>query len=319
VKKFFGMKSLFLALLGTLVLETSSLAAPFTYDPPGTMVPAKAGRGRVDAKVYVPGMRFPTETANAFANSQVYGRGGSMGGGGAQCDAVNYAYPWHDNYCEIRSWSMPLCPSGKGHQGQDIRPSTCEKSKHWAVAAASGRITSIGSYSVYLTSSNGTRFDYLHMSNVQVTVGQTVTRGQRLGKVSNVFGSTATTIHLHFNIRQTLATVGAVYVPPYTSLIDSYKRLLSPGTEPDAGPVTSDAGEEPDADIVIINPPDEPEPVPAEEDLAAEALPPSAPPSDGGCGCVQAGVQTRSGEWLLAMLAFAPLLARGRKRSRKNV
>jgi Peptidase family M23 len=302
-------------LLSVMAMAKVSLAAPFTYDPPGTMVPAKAGRGRGDAKVYVAGMRFPMETANAFANSQVYGRGGSMGGGGGQCDAVNYAYPWHDNYCEIRSWTMPLCPSGKGHQGQDIRPSTCDKDKYWAVAAVAGKITSIGSYSVYLTASNGTRFDYLHMSNVQVKVGQTVTRGQRLGKVSNVFGSTTTTTHLHFNIRQTLATVGSVYVPPYTSLIDAYKRLLNPATEPDAGAMPADAGE-PDADIVVINPPDEPEAVPAKEDLAAEALPP--PPSDSGCGCVQAGVPSGSSGWHLALLAFAPLLlARGLKRARK--
>jgi Peptidase family M23 len=307
-------KGSLLLIVGMMSLAKTSVAAPFTYDPPGTMVPAKAGRGRVDAKVYVPGMRFPMESANAFANSQVYGRGGSMGGGGGQCDAVNYAYPWHDNYCEIRSWTMPLCPAGTGHQGQDIRPSTCEKDKYWAVAAAAGRITSIGSYSVYVTASNGTRFDYLHMSNVQVKVGQTVTRGQRLGKVSNIFGSTSTTTHLHFNIRQTLATVGAVYVPPYTSLIDSYKRLLNPSTEPDAGTV-SDAGE-PDAEV--MNPPDEPESVPAKEDLAAEALPPP-PPGDGGCGCVQAGVHSGSGGWLLALFAFAPLLTRGRsgKRSRR--
>ncbi len=217
----------------TLVPERAH-AQPFTYDPPGTLVPSRSGRGRVDSKAYAPTMRFPLEQARAFANSQVYGNGGGQGTGG-QCDAVNYAYPWHDNYCESRSYSMPLCPAGTGHQGQDIRPATCVKDTHWAVAAEAGTITNIGSYSVYLTAADGTRFDYLHMSQVQVAVGARVTKGQRLGKVSNAFGGTPTTIHLHFNIRQTVASVGAVYVPPYVSLVDAYKRANGLIPTPDAG------------------------------------------------------------------------------------
>lgn len=210
----------------------SARAQAFTYDPPGKLVPATSGRGRVDAKVYAPTMRFPMEVPKAFANSQVYGNGGGQGPGGGQCDAVNYAYPWHDNYCETRSYSMPLCPAGTGHQGQDIRPGTCVKDTHWAVAAEAGTITSVGSYSVYLTAADGTRYDYLHMSNVAVKVGDKVTRGQRMGKVSNVFDGTPTTIHLHFNLRQSVAGVGAVYVPPYLSLVEAYKRGTAP---PDAG------------------------------------------------------------------------------------
>lgn len=216
-------------------LPSVARAQAFTYDPAGTLVPSRSGRGRVDAKVYAPTMRFPMEQARAFANSQVYGNGGGQGPGGGQCDAVNYAYPWHDNYCESRSYSMPLCPAGTGHQGQDIRPATCVKDTHWAVAAEAGTITSVGSYSVYLTAADGTRFDYLHMSQVQVAVGARVTKGQRLGKVSNVFGGTPTTIHLHFNIRQSVPNVGAVYVPPYTSLVESYKRANGLAPTPDAG------------------------------------------------------------------------------------
>jgi len=221
--------------LAASTLAPAASAQPFTYDPAGTLVPARSGRGRVDSKVYAPTMRFPLEQARAFANSQVYGNGGGQGPGGGQCDAVNYAYPWHDTYCESRSYSMPLCPSGTGHQGQDIRPATCVKDTHWAVAAEAGTITNIGSYSVYLTAADGTRFDYLHMSQVQVAVGARVTKGQRLGKVSNVFGGTPTTIHLHFNLRQNVASVGAVYVPPYTSLVDAYKRANGLLPTPDAG------------------------------------------------------------------------------------
>lgn len=221
------MKRALAVMVAAVLLASNALAAEFTYRPPGELVPG-SGKGRVDTKVYVPGMRFPIEAAPAYANSQVWGAGGSMGPGGSQCSASNYSYPWRDNYCESRSWDMPLCPSSTGHQGQDIRASTCAKDVHWVVAAADGTITNVGSYSVYLTGADGTRYDYLHMSNVTVAVGAKVKRGQRLGKVSNVFGGTPTTIHLHFNLRQNVGGVGTVYVPTYMSLVKSYEELIGP-------------------------------------------------------------------------------------------
>lgn len=209
-------------------------AQEFTYNPPGQLT-AGSGTGRFDENVYVPGMRFPIESAPAFANSQVWGHGGGSGPGGGQCDVENFSYPWWDNYCETRSWDMPLCPSGTGHQGQDIRASTCDNNVHWVVAAESGTVTSIGSYSVYITSADGTRFDYLHMGSVQVSEGQSVTKGAHIGKVSNAFGGTPTTVHLHFNLRQSVAGVGTVYVPPYLSLVTSYQALVGPPVEPETG------------------------------------------------------------------------------------
>ncbi|MFO0663514.1 MAG: M23 family metallopeptidase [Polyangiaceae bacterium] len=195
-------------------------AGPFTYDPPGTLVPATSGKGRADSKVYVPTMLFPIAQPAAFANSQVYGRGGGSGPGGSQCDKENFSYPWHDNYCESRSWDMPLCPSGQGHQGQDIRGPSCVKNVHNVIAVEDGTITNVGTYSVYLTTKDGTRFDYLHMGSVAVKVGDVVKRGALVGKVSNEFGGTPTTVHLHFNIRQNVPSLGNVYVPPYTSLVE---------------------------------------------------------------------------------------------------
>lgn len=212
----------------------SAGAQDFTYMPPGELI-AGSGDGATDPTVYAPGMRFPIEQAPAFANSQVWGHGGGQGPGGGQCDVENFSYPWWDNYCETRTWDMPLCPSGEGHQGQDIRASTCDKDVHWAVAAVDGTITNVGSYSVYLTAADGTRFDYLHMSNVQVGIGQEVTTGQHLGLVSNQFGGTPTTVHLHFNIRQFVEDVGTVYVPTYMSLVESYSALLGPVAPPVEG------------------------------------------------------------------------------------
>lgn len=225
-----------------LCVSTPALAADFTYNPPGDLVTG-SGTGRVDDKVYVPGMQFPIEVAPAYPNSQVWGRGGSQGGGGGQCDTQNYSYPWSDNYCETRSWDVPLCPGGKGHQGQDIRPSTCDKDVHWAVAAEAGEITQIGTYSVYLVTPSGTRHRYLHMepSSLTVRVGDSVTRGQRLGRVSNAFGGTPTTIHLHYDIYQTVEVVGPGYVPTYMSLVRSYEELIGQMAEP-CGEIGADGG-----------------------------------------------------------------------------
>ena len=205
----------------------TAAAAPFSYNPAGQLV-GGSGSGRADKKVYVPGMRFPIESAPAFLNSQVWGVGGSQGPSGSQCDAKNFSYPWWDNYCEKRSWKMPLCPSGTGHQGQDIRATTCTKDKHWVVATVDGKITHIGGYSVYLTANDGTIHRFLHMSQVQVKVGQTIKRGTRVGKVSNVFGGTPTTVHLHFDLKRFVSGVGSVYIPPYMSLVTSYQALIGP-------------------------------------------------------------------------------------------
>ena len=215
-----------LGVAAVVLVPAAAVAAPepFEYDPPGVLVPG-SGQGRVDETVYAPGMRFPIEEGPAFANSQVWGVGGSEGPGGSQCDTANFSYPWHDNYCETRSWDMPMCPSGIGHQGQDIRAATCDAGVHWTVAADAGTVTSIGSYSIYVTRADGTRFDYLHTSNGIVSVGQALEREERISRVSNQFGGTPTTVHLHFNIRQDVAGFGTVYAPTYMSLVTSYQEL----------------------------------------------------------------------------------------------
>ena len=207
----------------------------FTWLPAGDLIEG-SGTGQPLQINYVPGMRFPLEAGRAFANSQVYNYGGYLGPAGGQCNAQNYAYSWRDNFCETRGYSTPMCPTGEGHQGQDIRPATCQDAVHWAVAADDGTITSIGSYSVRLMSDDGVRYTYLHLEKdtLQVEVGDRVSQGERLGFVSNEFGSTATTIHLHFEIQMAIDTGSGIQntpVPPYLALVDSYERLIeSPGS-----------------------------------------------------------------------------------------
>ncbi|MFN3668031.1 MAG: M23 family metallopeptidase [Brevundimonas sp.] len=219
-------------------------AAPPAPEPvswphePGGALPPGSGSGATDPTVWAAGMRFPMEAGPAYANSQVYGYGGfAAPGPGGQCDSRNYAYPWRDNFCETRSWANGMCPAGRGHQGQDIRPATCEKKVHWVVAAESGRITSIGSYTVTLLGDSGRIYRYLHMDMAGVNAlfptiaSRNVERGQHIGKVSADFGGSATTIHLHFEIKAPVAIgeapAAVTFVPTYSSLVDSYGRLLN--------------------------------------------------------------------------------------------
>ncbi|HIO95340.1 MAG TPA: M23 family metallopeptidase [Campylobacterales bacterium] len=212
--------------------QLSSEAKKFSYTPVGQLVPAKSGQGRLwDNYIYAPNIRFPLESAPAYINSQVYGIGGMYGARGSLCDKRNYQYPWNDNYCEKRGWGMPLCPSGKGHQGVDIRSSTCEKRKYYAVAVEKGVITYIGKYTVSLRGESGRTYRYLHLDSksLQVYRGEHVKRGQRVGLISDNMGGTKTSIHLHFDMKQTILINGrskSIFVPPYSSLVDAYKRLL---------------------------------------------------------------------------------------------
>jgi murein DD-endopeptidase MepM/ murein hydrolase activator NlpD len=183
-------------------------------------------------------MRFPIDRAPAFANSQVWGVGGTSGPPGSQGDARNYSYPWYDDFCEARQYATASCPTGKGHQGQDIRPAQCCDSHGHLLqdtfvvdATENGTITSIGTYTVYLTGESGRLYRYLHMdmARLKVAKGQQVVRGQPLGYVSNYFGNSVTTFHLHFEIKTPVTRNGTTlytWVSPYPSLVASYRKLL---------------------------------------------------------------------------------------------
>lgn len=228
----------------------------FSFLPPGALIPGTA-RGASDAgvaedTVYAPGIRFPIETGPVYANSQVWGYGGAGGSifggiyppgpGGSESDPRNFKYPWQDNFCETRSWTNPICPAGgKGHQGQDLRPATCENGKYYAVATEDGRIGNVGTVSMELISNTGKVYRYLHLNRPLepgIVPGATVSRGQRLGTISDVSGvngdgtlNRSTTLHLHFEIWEGNAdgtrNMGVGPLPPYTSLVESYLGLIA--------------------------------------------------------------------------------------------
>jgi hypothetical protein len=211
----------------------------FYYFAPSVLEPG-SGVGSTEVKALVPDMTFPIKDAPSYPQSQVYRYGGSVKGGD-QCDARNFSAPWRDTYCETRSVTAttPWCPSKGVHLGQDIRVGTPEgckaekatkaadRTRYAVVAAEDGIISNVGSYSINLRASSGGRiYRYLHlnMAKLKVKMGQSVKRGDVVGYVSNDFGGTPTTLHLHFEINLNTAENGWQYAPPYASLLAAYQR-----------------------------------------------------------------------------------------------
>ncbi len=224
---------------------------PPDHRAPGDVLPKTlfdfGSVGVTEAPVVSPLMRFPLESGPAFANSQIFMSGGYgyawttkivyPGPEGTQNARQNFDYPWRDNFCEVRRRDAAGCPGGVGHQGQDLRPATCEKGVHWAVAAEDSIVKELGENHMVLLYGleTGQVYVYLHMERppeLGVVVGAKVKKGQRIGKVSNILSATdVTTTHLHFEIwaggEQDGAAKGVVPLSPYTSLVESYLDLVN--------------------------------------------------------------------------------------------
>lgn len=214
----------------------------FAYHPAGELIPGSAPPSiLVDTTVYDSAITFPAE-GPVYLNSQVYMSGGSQaalnGKGPNQCAAENYSYPWRDNFCEKRGRNQYFCAQG-GHTGVDIRPATCVKETHWALAPEAGEIYDIGTYGVRLMADDGTWYQFLHlqMDDLAVVEGQEVVAGQRIGKFSNVFFDSSgnpvpTTIHLHLDMKESYAPTNGDppfidRVNPYMTLVKAYERKLA--------------------------------------------------------------------------------------------
>ncbi len=209
----------------------------FSYFPPGRLLPG-SGTGAFEQIVHAPDMVFPIRSAPAYLQSQVWSFGGGVAGGD-QCDSRNYSYPWRDNFCETRTAerSTPFCPLSRVHLGQDIRVGTPEdcrqlratdaagRTLHEVVAVEDGVIYDIATYTVKLRSGGRIyRYMHLNMAELQVQEGDAVEAGDIIGYVSNDFGGTPTTFHLHFEIIQNTEAHGWEHVPPFLSLVEAYER-----------------------------------------------------------------------------------------------
>lgn len=86
------------------------------------------------------------------------------------------------------------------HEGQDIDAQHGDP----VIAAGSGRVTVAGRQRgygnvIYIDHGAGLSTRYGHLSQINVTVGQTVTRGQKIGLVGSTGRSTGP--HLHYEVR----------------------------------------------------------------------------------------------------------------------
>jgi len=289
----------------------------FTYFSPGFLIPSTGLKkdlgGRADYTVYAR-LRFPIKEAPAFANSQSFNNWGDCDftgrtvrnphkkGQSYSCKVndrplvfnesapTNYSYPWRDNFCEHRNYFVGQCPGGEGHQGQDIRPSSCalfnegadrcQPYQHDVVAAHDGFILRARKQeAVYLfinTPDTHVRLRYMHMNPNQLDAdgilnGKLVHAGDQIGKVGNYNNrERGTTYHLHFDM-QVPTKVGWVFVNPYMTLVAAYERLISArGTEIKEGdPVPAVHGvppiiEHPETPAVALAPP-----LPSEKPAAA--------------------------------------------------
>ena len=261
-------------------LSRPQAKSDFTYYGPGDLIENTGWNkmpGRVDHHVYAR-MRFPIAYAPAYVKSQSFlpwgdcyhtGHSGRLGKKGApyhckvndqplvfdESAAVNFTYPWRDNFCEQRDFLVGQCPGGYGHQGEDIRPAQCVLNnaeadrclpyQDYVAAVHDGVIRrmpgTLSAYIVVNTENEHVRFRYLHLNPKFMDAdgllnGRQVSEGEIIGRVAT-WGDfeNGTSYHLHFNI-QVFTTVGWVWVNPYMTLVAAYERLIGGrGTEIEPG------------------------------------------------------------------------------------
>jgi hypothetical protein len=257
-------------------LTRPTAKSDFTYYGPGNLIPDTGWHknpGRADYHVYAR-MRSPIADAPSYVKSQSFmpwgdcyksGHSGPLGRKGAEYSckvnglplvfdesaAVNFTYPWRDNFCELRDFLVGQCPGGYGHQGEDIRPGNCvlnnegadrcEPYQHNVAAVRDGVIwRSPGNIGLYIdvnTKNDFVRFRYLHMNPKFMDAegwfsGRKVSEGEIIGKVAT-WGDyeKGTSYHIHFNI-QVFTKVGWVWVNPYMTLVAAYEHQIDGrGTE----------------------------------------------------------------------------------------
>ena len=213
-------------------------SADFTYRPPGDIISGTGYHrqaGRADFNAYSQ-IRFPLE-APAFIHSQ------KRRSGDSRSDGPNSGYPWRDNFCEARSFSVGQCVNGYGHQGEDVRPGACrarieggcDPRQQPVFAVRDGIvIRSPKQQAATLqinTRTEHIRFRYMHMNPSAMDAdgvlnGRRVAEGEKIGVVSNFLDHpNGTTRHLHFDV-QVFTRDGWIWVNPYVTLMSAYERLI---------------------------------------------------------------------------------------------
>jgi murein DD-endopeptidase MepM/ murein hydrolase activator NlpD len=214
----------------------------FIYRPVGDIVGSNAHKqnGYADPNVYSQ-IRFPLD-APVLVHSQWYGR--SHGSDNSDTHAALHS--WRDSFCEARSsFNVGQCPSGFGHQGQDLRPracpdtgdgpKTCDPKQQPIFAVRDGVLIRTAGQQAATLQINGRnehiRFRYMHMNPSTMDAegvlnGRVVAEGEKIGVVSNFLDHpNGTSRHLHFDV-QVFTRDGWIWVNPYVTLISAYERLI---------------------------------------------------------------------------------------------
>ncbi|MET0278684.1 MAG: peptidoglycan DD-metalloendopeptidase family protein [Pseudorhodoplanes sp.] len=219
----------------------------FSYHPVGKLIPGtgmRAPDGDFDKTVYAR-IRFPAAEAPAYVSTQIYRKRDKSQPVSSDGEPEVDAYRWRDNFCEKRDFQVGQCPSGRGHQGQDITGLTCHSkvdskircrpNNDDVVAVRDGMIQreswNESFFLVVNAAGERMRFRHLHMHPKQldsenIISGATVKEGQPIGKIGNYDrrpGLTST--HLHFEL-QVPTRDGFVRVNPYMTLIAGYEHLI---------------------------------------------------------------------------------------------
>jgi murein DD-endopeptidase MepM/ murein hydrolase activator NlpD len=250
-----------------------TLSDAFHYHPVGKLVPGtgmRAPAGNADRTVYAR-IRFPAAVAPAYVSTQTFRRRGGLAiawaastPGEDEGKPNTKPYVWRDNFCERRDFAVGQCPSGRGHQGQDILGVTCEPgprkrdcpaNRDLVVAAREGMILRESwNESFFLAvNANGERlrFRHLHMhprdlDEKDIFSGRLVNEGEPLGTIGNFNRRPGlTTTHLHFEI-QVPTRDGYVRINPYMTLVAAYEHLIGARGSEVSGipPADSAAGSE---------------------------------------------------------------------------
>jgi murein DD-endopeptidase MepM/ murein hydrolase activator NlpD len=231
----------------------------FTYRPSGDIIANSGLRkqgGHTDLIAYSQ-IRFPLEKPIAFVHSQEFRARRSSDKPLDELSGGNTSYPWRDNFCEARSFNVGQCPSGFGHQGEDVRPAPCPlnaeggdrcdpRQQPLVAVRDAVVIRAPKQQAVTLqvnTRNEHVRFRYMHMNPAALDAsgmlnGRPVDEGEKIGVVSNYLDHpNGTSLHLHFDV-QVFTRDGWIWVNPYVTLISAYERLLR-GRGHEIGPETA--------------------------------------------------------------------------------
>src|SRR5262249_28660917 len=103
------------------VQRPQTTEATFSYHAPGKIYPGSGFRstaGRTDYTVWAR-MRFPMAVPPAYANSQIYRAKPPRSTRVREASASNdYSYPWRDNFCERRGFTVGQCPGASDIRGR---------------------------------------------------------------------------------------------------------------------------------------------------------------------------------------------------------